>query len=184
MTTEEMEVLVNEYGTSLYRFCCHLTGNVPEAEDLYQGTFLKTVELSHKLDRCGDGKPSSIPAFSSSSIIPFPFKNLWKNKKRKSLWRRNIVSETEFDDLRVADTRNLGGLEEAVVKQELLDEVNRLVGSLPEKQKIIMNMYYAAEMSIEEISDNLKISRKTVRSSMSKARTKIRSSLEASGYEI
>lgn len=51
MTTEEMEVLVNEYGTSLYRFCCHLTGNVPEAEDLYQDTFLKTVELSHKLDR-------------------------------------------------------------------------------------------------------------------------------------
>ena len=86
--------------------------------------------------------------------------------------------------MRVADTRNLGGLEEAVVKQELLDEVNRLIGSLPEKQKIIMNMYYAAEMSIEEISDNLKISRKTVRSSMSKARTKIRSSLEASGYEI
>ena len=177
MTTEEMEVLVNEYGTSLYRFCCHLTGNVPEAEDLYQDTFLKTVELSHKLDRCGDGKSKRNYRIGISV-------NLWKNKKRKSLWRRNIVSETEFDDLRAADTRNLGGLEEAVVKQELLDEVNRLIGSLPEKQKIIMNMYYAAEMSIEEISDNLKISRKTVRSSMSKARTKIRSSLEASGYEI
>ena len=177
MTTEEMEVLVNEYGTSLYRFCCHLTGNVPEAEDLYQDTFLKTVELSHKLDRCGDGK-------SKRNYLIGISVNLWKNKKRKSLWRRNIVSETEFDDLRAADTRNLGGLEEAVVKQELLDEVNRLIGSLPEKQKIIMNMYYAAEMSIEEISHNLKISRKTVRSSMSKARTKIRSSLEVSGYEI
>ena len=177
MTTEEMEVLVNEYGTSLYRFCCHLTGNVPEAEDLYQDTFLKTVELSHKLDRCVDGK-------SKRNYLIGISVNLWKNKKRKSLWRRNIVSETEFDDLRAADTRNLGGLEEAVVKQELLDEVNRLIGSLPEKQKIIMNMYYAAEMSIEEISHNLKISRKTVRSSMSKARTKIRSSLEASGYEI
>ena len=74
MTTEEMEVLVNEYGTSLYRFCCHLTGNVPEAEDLYQDTFLKTVELSHKLDRCGDGK-------SKRNYLIGISVNLWKNKK-------------------------------------------------------------------------------------------------------
>lgn len=177
MTTEEMEQLVNEYGTSLYRFCCYLTGNVLEAEDLYQDTFLKTVELSHKLDRCGDGQ-------SKRNYLIGISVNLWKNKKRKRLWRKNIISETQYDDLKSSDSRSFGGLEETVVQQELFQEVNRLIGSLPEKQKIIMNMYYAAEMSTEEISESLNISRKTVRSSMSKARTKIRSSLEASGYEI
>ena len=56
-------------------FCCHLTGNVQEAEELYQDTFLKAVELMKNIDY--ENNPKSF-------LISIALR-LWKNKKRKSV---------------------------------------------------------------------------------------------------
>ena len=45
MTLEELEKLIELHGTSIYGFCCHLTGDRLMAEDLYQDTLLKAFEL-------------------------------------------------------------------------------------------------------------------------------------------
>lgn len=42
MTIQELEQFIATYGTDIYSFCVYLTGNRPEAEELYQDTFLKT----------------------------------------------------------------------------------------------------------------------------------------------
>ena len=44
MTIQELEQFIATYGTDIYSFCVYLTGNRPEAEELYQDTFLKTLE--------------------------------------------------------------------------------------------------------------------------------------------
>ena len=41
MTIQELEQFIATYGTDIYSFCVYLTGNRPEAEELYQDTFLK-----------------------------------------------------------------------------------------------------------------------------------------------
>ena len=50
MTIEEIEQSIASYGEDVFRFCCYLTGNRSSAEDLYQDTFLKAVELNEKID--------------------------------------------------------------------------------------------------------------------------------------
>ena len=56
MLVKEIEKLVYEYGDDLYRFCHYLTSDKDLADELYQETFLKAVQLSHKLDRSGNCK--------------------------------------------------------------------------------------------------------------------------------
>lgn len=57
MTIQELEQFIATYGTDIYSFCVYLTGNRPEAEELYQDTFLKTLELLDKIQK--DGNPKS-----------------------------------------------------------------------------------------------------------------------------
>ena len=50
MTEQELEMCISQYGKDIYSFCKYLTGDSQEAEDLYQDTFLKVVELKEKID--------------------------------------------------------------------------------------------------------------------------------------
>ncbi|MDD2960369.1 MAG: sigma-70 family RNA polymerase sigma factor, partial [Lachnospiraceae bacterium] len=50
MTEKELEQCINAYGKEIYSFCRHLTMNQTEADDLYQDTFLKLIELKSKID--------------------------------------------------------------------------------------------------------------------------------------
>ena len=49
MTKQELEWCISEYGRDIYSFCKYLTGNGPEADDLYQDTFLTAVEVLQKI---------------------------------------------------------------------------------------------------------------------------------------
>ena len=73
MTIQELEQFIATYGTDIYSFCVYLTGNRPEAEELYQDTFLKTLELLDKIQK--DGNPKS---YLLSVAI-----RIWKNRNRK-----------------------------------------------------------------------------------------------------
>ena len=46
-----LQQLLFEYGTEIYQFCYRLTLNKADADDLYQDTFLKALQLGHKLIR-------------------------------------------------------------------------------------------------------------------------------------
>ena len=102
-------------------FCCHLTGNVQEAEELYQDTFLKAVELMKNIDY--ENNPKSF-------LISIALR-LWKNKKRKYAWR-----------MRIAGTESL--IEETAEKMARLDSFKREVentGYLLTKMDKNMNYY-------------------------------------------
>ena len=43
MKQEELELYMDTYGKDLYSFCCCVTRNRQEADDLYQDTFLKSI---------------------------------------------------------------------------------------------------------------------------------------------
>ena len=84
MTTDEMKKLIERYMNQVYQFCCYLTGNRQEAEDLCQDTFVTFVEkrrtVLFKEERENKNYLLGIAA------------NHWKNQRRK-MWRRAEVNE-------------------------------------------------------------------------------------------
>lgn len=173
MDSREFTELINQHGKDIYGFCCRLTGNQNEAEDLYQDAFLKAFELMKQLDA----------SYNPKSFILSITIRLWKNKKRKYAWRQRIVTTVELNDGidKEVDSSNL------VVEQILLEEerimVRNAVKKMDDKYKLVIYLYYTAELSLEEISKTLGIPIGTVKSRLFKGRKIIRKNLEVDGYE-
>lgn len=177
MTTEEMEILAKRHMESVFQFCCFLTGSRSEAEDLCQDTFLKAIELEKKIDCINEDREMK------NYLIGIAV-NLWKNHRRKKSWRQRIAPSSSFDEIAQQMLCTEQNIEDEMLKKEMVNEVRVAVERLPDKQKIVINLYYSAEMNMEEVAKVLHIPRETVKSRLRLAKGKIRKSLEVLGYEI
>ncbi|MCC3376164.1 RNA polymerase sigma factor [Cohnella sp. REN36] len=170
MEIEELSELVRLHGKALYGFCYKLAGNKADADDLYQETFLKAVELRHRMDADRNAK-----GFLVAIAI-----RLRKNSRRKWAWRRRIAPTAAFDEAAGgnAATNATVALEHEVLSRELRGAVQAAVDGLEDKLKIPLYMHYTADMSIDEIAAALRIPSGTVKSRLHKARMKMKKRLE------
>lgn len=170
MTKQELAECIDQYGRDIYSFCRHLTGSVQEADELYQDTWLKTVELLEHLDCAGNIK---------SFCLSVSFR-IWKNKKRKFAWRRRIAGMQDYLD----DERQEYLPDESPTSEErvLEEERNRLVWKavyeLPEKLKTVILLFYMEDLNTSQIAEVLKVSPGTVKSRLYHARQQLKKKLE------
>lgn len=181
MTVQELEHCIDTYGSEIYSFCKQMTGSVQEGEELYQDTFMKAMELAAKVDMNNNPK---------SYLLSIAIR-LWKNKKRKVAWRRRIAGEDSLDDEngileeasnRPQEDRSLSP-EDAFLHQEQQDMLRNCIAQLPDKYRMLLYLYYTAEMSVGEISQCIKIPQGTVKSRLYQAREMLRERLEVAGYD-
>lgn len=180
MNIIQLEQCITDYGRELYSFCSYLTANVQEAEDLYQDTFLKAMELREQIDDKNNPK----------SYLVSVALNLWKNKKRKYAWRMRIagverlVEETAEQEQAVEYEKYGSPVEESILQQEVKMQVRKAVAGLEEKYRIPVYLYYTAQLSVGEISRVLKIPEGTVKTRLHKARQLLKAELEVVLDEI
>lgn len=174
MTADELQQLIIEHGKHIYSFCCNLTGSKIEADDLYQDTILKAVELRHKLD--GSGNPKSY-------LIGISVK-IWQNHKKKFAVRQKYGQIGNYGENLMNDIEDPNSQpEEVVIQKETIQAVQIGVKKLPEKIRTVLYMYYTAEMSVEEIGRILHIPMGTVKSRLHKGRSLLKLYLEDLDYE-
>ena len=174
VTTDEIEDIAADSLSDIYQFCCYLTGNRSAAEDLCQDTFLKAIEIRDKIKH--------IDQRSDRNYLIGIAVNLWKNKHRKQVLRDTYLEPSTENPS--SGQISAESIEDQVLKKEMAKEIQILIRELPDKQRIVMNMYYSAEMSVPEIAQVLHISKETVKSRLRLAKKKIRKRLEVRGYEI
>lgn len=170
MTKQELEICIDEYGKDIYSFCKHLTNNLQEADDLYQDTFLMAVELKEKIEYGNNPK---------SYLLSIALR-LWKNKKRKSAWRKRIADVQSIVDER--DVEKVGSTElspeERVTSKEKDESIRMAVNRLPEKLKIVVLLFYMEDLSTAQIAETVKIPVGTVLSRLYQARKILKKELE------
>ncbi len=175
MDKVQLEQCINEYGKDVYTFCSRITGNRQEADDLYQDTFLKAMEMKEGIDYNQNPK---------SYLLSVALR-IWKNRRRKFAWRKRIagtcaLTKEASDSLAGQE----GSAEDMVLKKELASQVRRAVGDLAEKYRIPVYLYYTLQLSVEEIANVLEIPQGTVKSRLHKARALLRQELEVVLDEI
>lgn len=175
MDITDLSDLVKLHGKAIYGFCHKLTQNEADTNDLYQDTFLKAMEMCHKIDK--DNNPKG---FLISIAI-----GVWKNKRRKYAWRQRIAPTEELSEDVNNDYIFKDELtpENIVISNELYAMIQTAADTLNNKLKIPLYMYYTAGMSNEEIASALKIPLGTVKSRLHKARKALKNVLEDSKYE-
>ncbi len=170
MNIAELGRLVDDVGKPVYGFCHRLAGNRADADDLYQDTFLKAVQLCGAIDPEGNVKGFLIGIAA----------RLWKNGRRKAARRNRIAPQTEITD---EDTIEGGWSPEVMVlARETKDALRNAAEALDLKLRVPLYMYYTADMSVQEIASALKIPQGTVKSRLNKARQKLRGEMEEEYY--
>lgn len=174
MDINDIECLIDEYGNIIYSFCRKLAINKDDADDLYQQTFLRALELRDKIAK--DKNPKNFLITISISI--------WKNSIRKKARRNRIAPTINIDDYNSKDIlEHIQGVEGEAITNELHREVNIIVSNLKDKFRVPIIMYYNAEVPIYDIAYSLKIPKGTVKSRLYRGRLLIKKELEARGYE-
>ena len=123
METEMVSELIEQYGTEVMIFCRRLTGCVPDAQDLYQQTFLKLMEMRVKIER--EKNPRAFVFAVANSI--------WKNERRKLMRRALLAPTFSLEDAQGQDAFELPDIEdtqqqvmERICRQQLSAAVQRL----------------------------------------------------------
>lgn len=170
MTKKELELCIEEYGKDIYSFCRQLTVSLQEADDLYQDTFLKALELIPKMDNNKNPK-----SYLLSIAV-----HIWKNKKRKFAWRKRIADMDPLTDSSIEQTANPldPSLEETVLKQEEILLVRSAVKQLPERLKLPTCLFYMENLSVAQIAALLNIPIGTVKIRLYQARKLLKKELE------
>lgn len=170
MDNMDIDRLVMLYGKAVYGFCLRLARNRDDADDLYQETFLKALELCTRIDKNNNPK-----GFLISIAV-----GLWKNNRRKYARRQKIAPEEELSEESVSSSMyvNASTPEEIAILNERCAVVRTAADKLNDKLKIPLYMYYTAEMSVEDIASALRIPQGTVKSRLYKARKTLKNVLE------
>lgn len=171
MTKSELENCILKYGTEIYSFCRNITFNLQEADDLFQDTFLKAMELIDEIDYEKNPK---------SYLLSVAFK-LWKNKKRKHAWRNriaNILPLTDAPELESIEPFAFSP-EQELLKKEESTLVSQAVNGLAEKYKLPILLFYMEHLPIAQIAFVLKIPVGTVKSRLHQAKKILEKELEA-----
>lgn len=170
MNHEELESCIQAYGKDIYSFCRKLTSSRQEADDLYQDTFLKLLELRDRLQI----------EYNPKSYLLTIAVNLWKNRKRKTAWRQRITgSEVSVEDESMPElpSRDMP-VEEQMISREEKDLVQQAVNRLPDAYRLPVLLFYMEELKLSEIAKILKVPEGTVKSRLYRAKKVLEKELE------
>lgn len=152
---EQMRQLV----PGLRRFAYSLTGTMPEADDLLQGTLERVLRQS---------PPAGV------ALEPWAFRicrNLWIDECRSRQVRDRAAQQPELTDGQVVDG------ERATTSQIELSQVDAAMARLPDDQREIISLVAIQGMSYQAVADTLDIPKGTVMSRLARARAALSKSL-------
>ena len=172
MSIQELEEIIEQYGTDVMSFCGYLTGDKLLAEELYQDVFLTALEHKESVQ-----VEENVKSYLLSVAV-----RLWQNRRRKFAWRRRIapimsihqVDETICDHTDNVETDIL----EKYISEEEKTLLREAVSHLKEELRIPVYLYYVNDLSVGDIANILGIPQGTVKSRLSTARKKLRKELE------
>ena len=166
MTEDEFLELVRKHQDQIYRHAFYLLKNSEDAKDMTQETFIKAWQHRSKL------RKETVHSWLLKCAQNLCFNQLKRQKFQVHLSEEN--GETFEMLLHTHSYQSNPSPEETSIKQELKQLVHRAISELPPTMRSIVIMRELEEMSYKEIAQVLKKSENTVKSTVFRARKKLR----------
>jgi len=165
--------LVSRYQGHVYGLAYSLVGNWADAQDIAQETFIRAYT---NLDQVRDA--SRFAAWLRR--VTFSVAMNWLSAYKPKLFRQ-LEGRVDLDHLEIPDFE--AGPAEVVARRELAEAVLAAVDSLPPKYRVPLTMFHLDGLSYKKVADFLNIPLGTVKTLISRARSKLRSALAAYAAE-
>lgn len=173
--SEQLNALFQQFDAPLRRFLRKLTGNVQDAEDLYNELFLKLWRSKTIVDATRN--PFALLCSSAT--------NLWQDQHYRLRSSRAAALEIGFGNLVPADSEGLAedflpelGVKETQLKELQLKELwqrvrDRMDTLLRPEDVQILTMRYVEDLSFDEIAQKLDIPLGTVKSHFARGKAEL-----------
>lgn len=152
------EVILSQY-RQMYRIAYTIVGKQEDAEDIVQDAMLKMWDRRHLLD---DVK--NYPGYCSMIVRNQSIDFVRKQKNQAD-------DEYEQEALLVADVQTA---DSAIEQQEMMQQVNNLLDSMPVNVQRVMQLRVFSECSIEDIGKITGFTNGNIRTMLSRARKQMK----------
>ena len=170
------DVLLNRYKGSVHSYIYFIVRNKELTEDLFQETFVKVITTIKQGRYTDNGKFKAwIMRIAHNLII-----DNFRQERNENLISNDEVEVDLFNNMKLCEHT----IEEKLVKQQVLEDVRRLVGFLPETQRKVLEMRFYQDMSFKEIADTTGVSINTALGRMRYAIMNMRRLAEENHMEL
>ncbi|QBK25898.1 RNA polymerase sigma factor [Ureibacillus thermophilus] len=155
--------IINQYKNPLYATILRMTKNPQTAEDMLQEVFIKVYERLPKYDQKGPFK-----SWLYRIAINHCIDELRKKRIQTEQMEEAIIQSNETPEV-------------VLLQNEKSRELEKMLSTLPEEERIILLLRYTNDLSYAEISDALGISIMDVRNKLYRAKKKLRKNVQEGG---
>ena len=142
----------------VYNVALKYTGNVFDAQDIVQETYLMAFNKFHQLKEPSRCKPWLLRILRNNFL-----KNCQKDKNQQRL------SETDYIEF-LKNHMKQKGAEELLVDKSGINMLEAAIANLPLRYREVLTLYYTDDMLYRDIADALDIPMGTVMSRLTRAR--------------
>ena len=138
--------LLSRNQNKLFSYILFVVRDEDKANDIFQETFVKVVTKLHQGKYVDSGKFSAWIMRIAHNVIM----DWYRDQKA-----RNLVEPTEDNDLSRLGRNNILDLniENKFVNNQIMDDVKRMMNSLPPTQREVVFMRFYQDMSFKEIAE-------------------------------
>ena len=166
---KSLEILIIRHKQRIFSFILSKVSDREVAEDIFQDTFIKVINTLKRGAYNEEGKFLPWVMRISHNLIIDHF------RRNKRLPKFNNTDD--FDIFDVLSDEMLS-VENQIIKEQILEDVKKLVEELPEDQKEVLVMRMYKDMSFKEIAENTDVSINTALGRMRYALINLRKLIE------
>ena len=165
-----VEDLYEKYNRRIFRIAMSILHNKFDAEDAVNDTVKKIIENLDKYERADDLYTAKmITLYSKHAAIA-----IYRRNKKKTALPMCVYSSLNTDECEEIDFIDEDAfIDTIMMKKELVEEVNRIIGLLPDSYREILDMKYNRNMKNRQIARVLNISETMVSTRLYVAKKKI-----------
>ncbi|MTI32147.1 RNA polymerase sigma factor [Xanthovirga aplysinae] len=158
--------IVKRYHSIVFTLAFRILKNREEAEDLAQDVFIKVFK--------------SLGMFNRKAKLSTWIYRITYNTSINSLNSRTRIQTIEIEDDHRRELKNLSiaNPHDDLRKKEEKQIINNAILKLPEKDKVIITLYYYEELSVKEIAEIIGISVQNVKVKLYRSRQKLYTELK------
>lgn len=139
------DILLNRHKSNIYSYIYFIVRNREMAEDIFQETFVKAIITIKQGRYTETGKFRAwINRIAHNLII---------DNYRQERNEQTVSNDDSEIDLLNNSKLSDGTIEDAMVKDQILTDVKKLIDYLPDNQKEVLVLRYYQDLSFKEIAD-------------------------------
>lgn len=146
---EAFDTLLNRHQQRVFNYIYHIVKNRETADDIFQDTFVKAITTIKQGRYVESGKFSAWLTRIAHNLIIDGYRQ-----------DRNPSVSTDNDDLALLNRKEFSEdtIEDLIIDAQISDDVRRIMDSLPESQRQVLEMRFYQDMSFKEIADATDVS--------------------------